>query len=175
MFRAIFRVLFGFVLACLAAGLTKVLFAVGPQEVLGGDPEKIATVFEWIALTATHTAVFAAPFAFLAAAISEWQGIRGFLFHALVGIGIALAGFAAQYFGEAPNAGSIFNNYAATAYTVTGLVGGTFYWLFTGRHAGGPGEDIYRPVPANVTAQPATPAEPQKAKSPPAPPPPAKT
>ena len=89
MFRAIFRVLFGLVLACFAAAFTKVLFAVGPQEVIGGDPDKIGTIMEWIALTATHSAVFAAPFAFLAAAVSEWQAIRGIFFHAMIEIGRA--------------------------------------------------------------------------------------
>lgn len=163
MFRAIFRVLFGFVLACLAAALTKVLFAVGPQEVTGGDPDKIATVAEWVVLTATHSAVFAAPFAFLAAAISEWQAIRGFFFHTLVGLGIALAGFAAQYFGEAPGAASIFNTYAMEAYGATGLVGGFIYWLFAGRRAGHD-DDIYQPAIQPPT-RPKTPAAPPPSSS----------
>ena len=158
MFRAIFRVLFGFVLACIAAATTKVLFAVGPQEITGGDPEKIATVIEWVALTATHSAVFAAPFAFLAAAISEWQAVRGVIYHALVGIGIALAGFSAQYFGEAPGTNSIFNTYAMEAYGITGLVGGLVYWMFAGRRAGHE-DDIYQPIiePAARTKSPAAP------------------
>ncbi len=163
MFRAIFRVLFGFVLACLAAALTKVLFAVGPQEVTGGDPDKIATIIEWVALTATHSAVFAAPFAFLAAAISEWQDIRGFFFHTLVGLGIALAGFAAQYFGEAPGTSSIFNSYAMQAYAATGLAGGIVYWLFAGRWAGHE-DNIYQPVIDQPT-RPKTPAAPPPSNS----------
>jgi drug/metabolite transporter (DMT)-like permease len=163
MFKAIFRVLFGYVMACLAAALTKVLFAVGPNEVTGGDPEKIATVIEWIALTATHSAVFAAPFTLLSAAISEWQSIRGFVYHVLVGIGIAIAGFAAQYFGEAPGTASIFNTYAIEAYAATGLVGGLFYWLFAGRRAGHQ-DDIYRPAITQPTRQ-KTPAAPPPSKS----------
>lgn len=151
MFRAIFRVLFGFVLACFAAGFTKVLFAVGPQDVIGGDPDKIGTIMEWIALTATHSAVFAAPFAFLAAAISEWQAIRGVFFHAIVGLGIAVAGFSAQYFGEVPASSSIFNSYAMTAFASTGLVGGIVYWLFAGRRAGSEEPDIYQPAAVATT------------------------
>jgi hypothetical protein len=163
MFRAIFRVLFGFVLACFAAALTKVLFAVGPQEVTGGDPEKIATVIEWVALTATHSAIFAAPFAFLAAAITEWQAIRGLFFHTLVGVGIALAGFVAQYFGEPPGAVSIFNTYAMEAYGFTGLVGGLIYWLFAGRRAGHV-DDIYQPATV-PPSRPKTPASPPPSSS----------
>jgi hypothetical protein len=151
MFRAIFRVLFGFVLACLAAGLTQVLFAVGPQEVTGGDPDKLSRILEWSALTATQSAVFAVPFALLSAAISEWQGIRGFLYHTIVGICIAMAGFGAHYFSEAPAANSIMNNYAAIAFAVTGLVAGFVYWLFAGRRAGGPDDDIYGVEPPVVT------------------------
>lgn len=154
MFRAIFRVLFGFVLACFAAGFTKVLFAVGPQQMMAGDPDKLGTILEWVALTATHSAVFAAPFAFLSAAISEWQAIRGFLYHAIIGLGIAMAGFAAQYFGEGPVVNSIFNGYALAAYATSGLVGGIFYWIFAGRHAG-PVEDIYQPLRPVPTTRPA--------------------
>lgn len=169
MLASIFRVLFGFVLACLAAGLTKVMFAIGPQEVLSGDPDKIATVFDWTAKIATHSAVFAAPFAFLAATISEWQGIRGVLFHTFAGIAIAMAGFAVQFLGEAPGAGSILNSYAVSAYAATGLVAGFVYWMFAGRRAG-PDFDIYEPAPAVITSTtvpsvPRPPASPAPSKS----------
>ncbi len=165
MLKAIFRVLFGFVLACFAAGLTKVLFAVGPQDVIGGDPDKIGTIMEWIALTATHSAVFAAPFALLAAAISEWQAIRGIFFHAIVGLGIAVAGFSAQYFGEAPASNSIFNSYAMTAFAAAGLVGGVVYWLFAGRRAGSEEQDIYQPASAVMATEPQAPTTPPPAKA----------
>lgn len=168
MLRAIFRVLFGFVLACLAAGFTKVMFAVGPNDALGGDPERIATTLEWSLFVATHSAVFAAPFAFLAVAISEWQAVRSIFYHVLVGVGISMAGFASQYMGEAQAAPSILNSYAAGAYAATGLVAGLVYWMFAGRGAGGPDEPeeaAARPAPkASPTASPAqrTPAPPSQ-------------
>lgn len=135
MFKTVFRVLSGFLLACLAAGVAQVMFAVGPQEALEGDPDRLATILTWMAHTATHSAVFAAPFAFLAAAVSEWQGIRGVVYHLLAGIGIAAAGFAAQYFAQPPDGESILNGYALAAYGATGLIGGLFYWMFAGRYA----------------------------------------
>jgi hypothetical protein len=164
MFVAMLRVLFGFVLACLAAGLTKVLFSVGPQPVLGGNPDAITDVLLRTAQFATVIAVFSSMFALLAAVISEWQGLRGFFFHTFVGLAIAGAGFGLQYFGEALGAPTIFNNYAMGAYAATGLVGGIVYWLFAGRFAGR-ADDIYDPVPTTgPTANRQTPR--------PAPPPP---
>ena len=79
--------------------------------------------------------MFAAPFAFLAAAIAEWQGVRSIFYHLLAGIGIAAAGFAAQYFAQAPDGDSLLNGYAVAAYAATGCIGGLFYWTFAGRHA----------------------------------------
>ena len=49
-------------MACLAAGLTTVLFAVGTSDVTSGDPDRISRILELVELTATHSAVFAAPF-----------------------------------------------------------------------------------------------------------------
>jgi hypothetical protein len=175
MFRTIIRVLFGFAMACLVAGLTKVLFAVGPQDLLSGNPDSIAAMLILTAQFATVFAIFAALFAFLAAVISEWQGLRGFFFHASVGLAIAAAGFAAQYFGEPPNGPTILNNYGVAAFAVTGLVGGIVYWLLAGRHAGKI-DDIYDTVPPAAdksstagpaaTAKPATPAAPPSPKKP---------
>ncbi|HMU66648.1 MAG TPA: hypothetical protein PKE57_05870 [Cellvibrionaceae bacterium] len=48
---------------------------------------------------------------------------------------IAAAGFAAQYFAQAPDGESILNGYALAAYACTGLIGGLFYWMFAGRYA----------------------------------------
>jgi hypothetical protein len=176
MFRTIVRVLFGFVIACLAAGLTKVLFAVGPQDLLSGNPDSISNILNLTAQFATVFAIFSALFALLAAVISEWQALRGFFFHAAVGLAIATAGFGAQYFGEAPNSPTIFNNYGIGAFAATGLVGGIVYWLFAGRHAGYV-DDIYDTVPttagkksvaASLAAEvkPKTPAPPAPSPSP---------
>jgi hypothetical protein len=136
MFRALFRVLFGFILACLAAGLTKMLFAFGPDQVLDGNPDKISKFIDGVLFTATHSAVFAAPFAFIATAISEWQAIRNWAYHALGGLAISVAGFVAQMSSEPAGAPSIVNNYALTTFLTTGFVAGLTYWLFAGRTAG---------------------------------------
>jgi hypothetical protein len=136
MFRALFRVLFGFILACLAAGLTKMLFAFGPDQVLEGNPDKISRFIDGMLFTATHSAVFSAPFAFIAAAISEWQTIRNWAYHALAGLAISVGGFVAQMASEPAGAPSIVNNYALTAYLTTGFIAGLTYWLFAGRTAG---------------------------------------
>jgi hypothetical protein len=136
MFRALFRVLFGFILACLAAGLTKMLFAFGPDQVLEGNPDKISKFIDYVLYTATHSAVFAAPFAFIATAISEAQSIRNWAYHALGGLAIAVAGFVAQMSSEPAGVPSIVNNFALTTYLTSGFIAGLTYWLFAGRSAG---------------------------------------
>ena len=84
--------------------------------------------------------MFSAPFALVAAAIGEWQSIRSWVYYALAGLAIAIAGFIAIHFGETGGANSIVNQYAIIAYLCAGLVGGWVYWLFSGRYAGDPAE-----------------------------------
>jgi drug/metabolite transporter (DMT)-like permease len=144
MFGSIFRVLLGFIVACLAAGFSKVLFALTPAEVFGGDSDRLSSALHLAAQTATHSAMFAAPFALIAAAIGEWQGIRNWSYYALAGVAIAVAGFLAQYQGEDVTQPTIVNNYALTAFLTSGFIGGIVYWLFSGRDAGG------RPTPSHM-------------------------
>ena len=134
------RVLVGFALACLAAGLTMVLFVYTPLELArehAGDRVSQAGLLALAA--ATHTAMFAAPFALIGAGFAEWQRIGGWFYYTLVGIAIAVVGFAAQSWTESggEGKGSILNGYAVTAFIVTGSVGGLVYWLCAGRLASG--------------------------------------
>ncbi|MFT5507956.1 MAG: hypothetical protein ACI89J_001025 [Hyphomicrobiaceae bacterium] len=132
---AVVRVLVGFIAACLAAGFVQVLFAVTPAELVAAGEERLGEAATWGLLSATQIAVFAAPFALLAALISEWQGIRSFAFHAIVAMAIAVAGFGLIHATESPAEASIVNSYAMAAYLTSGFVGGLIYWLFAGRSA----------------------------------------
>lgn len=140
MFLSIFRVLFGFVAACLAAGFVQLAFSI-PDEVLTGDTERLILVGDLAARIATHSGVFAAPFALVAAAISEWQSIRTWVYHTLAGLAIAMAGFIALYSSEVAGQPTIINNTALAAYLSAGAVAGFVYWLFSGRFAGDPNDD----------------------------------
>jgi hypothetical protein len=91
--------------------------------------------------------VFSAPFALIAVALGEWQGIRSWLYYVLAGIGIAGAGFFAQYTGE-PDGATIVNDYALRAFLVTGVVAGLVYWAVAGRRAGGREADRLAAAPA---------------------------
>lgn len=137
MLLSIFRVLFGFVLGCLGAGIVQLAFAL-PNEVLTDDIDQIAAAAELAALTATHTGVFAAPFALVAAAIGEWQSIRTWVFYGLSGIAIAIAGFIALYSGETGGQATIVNSYALATFLSAGVTGGFIYWLVAGRLSGEP-------------------------------------
>ena len=95
--RAI-RVLFGFVLACLAAGLTVVLFVYNPLELADLQSERLSEVGLMTLFAATHSAVFAAPFALIGAGFGEWQRIGSWMYYVLVAVAIAAIGFLAGAF-----------------------------------------------------------------------------
>lgn len=142
MLRALARVLLGFAAACLAAGVTQVAFVTSLAELRAAGSEltagRFAPTIMLVLLTATHSAIFAAPFAFIAAAIGEWLSVRSWIFYALAGVVVALGGFFALYTSEVAGEPTIFNDYALKAYLTTGFCGGFVYWLFSGRNAGAP-------------------------------------
>lgn len=141
MIAAFFRVLFGYILACLAAGLTQVLFVVTPFDLAQLNTfelsDRLPTLGTLALLTATHAGIFASVFALLTIIVGEWQRICGSHYYALAGLAIAGAGFFAQYSSEAAGEATIFNPYALAAFLASGVVGGIVYWLFAGRYAGG--------------------------------------
>ena len=141
MIGRLIKVLLSFILACLAAGLTKVLFATTPSELASLPPDvaadKMAKVVDFALSAGVVNALFAAPFALVAAAIGEWRRMHNWIYYALAGVAIALVGFLAQYSSEAQGTPTIVNNYALTAFLTAGFVGGLVYWLFAGRSAGG--------------------------------------
>lgn len=151
MITSVLRVLIGFALACIAGALVQLAFAT-PNDVLTDDADKLSWSMEQVLLAATHSAVFSAPFALVAAAIGEWQSIRSWVYYGLAGIAIAVAGFIALYSGETGGANSIVNNYALAAYLCAGLAGGVVYWFLSGRSAGDPLESTA--MPASTSGRP---------------------
>ena len=157
------RVLLGFALACLAAGLTLVLFVYTPLELAREHAGDRVSEAGLLALAvATHTAMFAAPFALIGAGFAEWQRIGGWLYYVLIGIAIAAVGFAAQSWTESGGEaqGSIRNGYAVAAFLITGGVAGLVYWLCAGRLASaragrrGPAPNPPAPSPASQADKP---------------------
>ncbi len=161
MLGTIARVLAGFVLACLVTGGSILVDGHDIRDVtLVSLRSQIAMVTQETVLfddtiAATLIGMFSAPFVLIASAIGEWQGVRSPSYYVLVGIAIALGGFAAQYAGEAAGQPTIVNNYALKAFLTTGFLGGFAYWLFAGRSAGTgeekparlePVEGVRRPV-----------------------------
>ncbi len=143
MLLAIVRVLLGFAVACLAAGVVQVLFVITPAEIASSGPSALMERVRgagvlWL-IAATQSAVFAAPFALVAAGLAEWQGIRGRVYYAFGGLGIAIAGFLTQLAGETGGQ-TVVNGYALAMFVVTGLAAGLVYWVAAGRLAcrGGP-------------------------------------
>ena len=152
------RVLLGFALACLAAGLTLVLFVYTPLELAREHAGDRVSEAGLLALAvATHTAMFAAPFALIGAVFAEWRRIGGWLYYVLISIAIAALGFAAQSWTESGGEaqGSIRNGYAVAAFLITGGVAGLVYWLCAGRlasaRAGRRGPAPNPPAPSSVS------------------------
>lgn len=141
MIRSLARVLAGFALACLTAGLIQVLFARPPGALLGSPASVFAgrasELGVLVLLAATHAAIFAAAFGLIAAGIGEWTGTRTMAYYLFTGAVIAMLGFTAQYSSEAPGQATVLNNYALKAFLTSGFFAGLVYWLVAGRKAGG--------------------------------------
>ncbi len=141
MLGTLFRILFGFAVACLIAGVATVAFVVTPGDIvaLPADlrPERLGNAGVLSLLAATHSAIFAFPFALIAIFIGEWFSIRSWIYYTIVGILIAIGGFCAVSYFEVEGQPSIVNDYALRAFLTVGVFGGLAYWLAAGRRAGG--------------------------------------
>jgi hypothetical protein len=145
MIGGLFRILFGFSVACLVAGVATVAFVITPLDIatLPGElrPERLSSAGTLSLLAATHTAIFSFPFALIALVIAERRCIRSWIYYAIIGILIAFAGFGAEYLNEVGGQPSIVNTYAARAFLAVGFLGGIAYWLVAGRLAGRRGDE----------------------------------
>jgi hypothetical protein len=154
------RILFGFIIACLIAGVTTVAFVVTPADLANlpaeAQPERLANAGVLSLLAATHSAIFALPFAVVAIGIAEFVHIRSWIYYVVAGLAIALGGFAAEYLNEVAGQPSIFNDYALRTFLAVGVLSGLAYWLVAGRRAGGRRADT-PPPPAETPAE--TPAD----------------
>lgn len=134
----VIRVVFGFVLACLAAAATLVLFVYTPAELvsmpsgMGADRTTEAGLFAVVVMP--QVAAFAALPALIGVIIAERRGISSLGYYAILGIVIAALGFLLQHITETPGQTTILHNYALTAFLTSGLAGGLIYWLFSGRY-----------------------------------------
>ena len=139
MLRRIIRVLFGFIMACLAAAATTVVFAdIQELRLINADnaSELMSNTSRRVLFAAIQGAKFSAAIAFVGILIGEWRRIRSWSYYTLLALTITLLGFMAWYTGEQAGDPTIVNNYALTAFLTTGFVGGLIYWLLSGRRAG---------------------------------------
>ncbi|SFV37790.1 hypothetical protein [Hyphomicrobium facile] len=152
------RVVFGFVLASLAAGLVTVMFVTTPIDVLTEPIERLpktaSETIELGLLAATHLGIFASVFVLIIAILSESFSVRSLTFYLFAGVAISMLGFVAQYASEVVGQPTtILNNYAVKAFLTIGFFGGFFYWLAAGQFAGRPhGEHRARTASVPQTA-----------------------
>jgi hypothetical protein len=144
MFGTLLRVIIGFIVASIVAGVTKVLFVYTPADLasLPADvaASRIGTAFDLALGAAVQSGLFAAPFAFVAAALGEWRRLSDWTYYAIIGMLIALIGFITQFSSESVGQPTIINNYALTAFLTAGFLGGLAFWMVSGRSAGAPAE-----------------------------------
>lgn len=135
------RIFWGFLLACLTAGIVQVLFILTPGRIIALPaeifPDRIGQALVLALLAATHAAIFSAAFVLIATILSEFMRIRSIGYYLAAGAIIAMAGFAAQYSSEVAGQPTILNNYAIKAFLTSGFFAGLVYWLAAGRKAGG--------------------------------------
>ena len=141
MVSGLLRVIFGFGLACLVAGAATAAFVITPADIatLPAElrTERLESAGTLSLLAATHSAIFAFPFALVAIVIGEWWCVRSWIYYTIAGILIALAGFGAEYLNEVSGQPTIVNDYAVRAFLIVGVLSGLAYWLVSGRYAGG--------------------------------------
>lgn len=137
MFAALFRLLFGLIVACLVSGAVQVLFAFTPAELAVAGQERWEIAANLTLFTAITSFMIAAPIVLLLGLFAEFVGVRSFAFYLIAGLFVALAGFAVLYSGERPNDPTIVNSYAIAAFLTSGFFSGISYWLVAGRFAGG--------------------------------------
>ena len=122
------KVMAGFALACIVGALVQVLYVSTPVELAALPaselPTTAGTTLISVLKAATHIAIFSLAFAFIAAGIAHWLGVHSLGYWLVIGIGIAMLGFFAQYASEVPGKLSILNNYALQSFLTAGLFGG---------------------------------------------------
>lgn len=118
-----------------------VLFVLTPAEILGLPPDvrldRLGKAIELATLAGAQIALFSAPFVFVSVIIGELLGKRSWLYYTLTGMLVSALGLFAQQTTEHIGQPTIANNYALTAFLVSGFVSGLVYWMTAGRLAGG--------------------------------------
>jgi uncharacterized membrane protein YozB (DUF420 family) len=144
----LFRVLLGFILACLAAALVKVLFAYPPTDLANMTSDEVVDKLLLTFPIATHMGLFASVMALIAIAFSEVRSMREWIYYAFGGIIISLLGFWAQLSSEP--VGQTWsvqsNSYPLLTFIVSGFAGGIVYWLYAGRNAGDEPQRVVKPM-----------------------------
>ena len=161
MIRRTLRVIFGLILAYVAAGLTLVLFVYTPRELAGDlSTDRLSEAAVLALAVATHGARYTAWLALVCTGLGEVSGIRSWLYYVFGGLVVAGTGFLAFFWPEAASTTAAqVNTYVIAAFCITGLVGGNVYWLFSGRFAGArPIEPTEIMPPHRTPPQDATPA-----------------
>lgn len=156
------RILIGFAVACLGAGLTMVLFVLTPSEIAGLPPDvagdRLSKAFDLALVVAGQVALFSAPLALIMAVWGELWGKREWTFYVIFWLAIAGLGFFAQHQTEQVGQPTIVNNYALTAFLTAGFVSGMLYWLLSGRVAGSRRAKVAKPVTASADTSADSPA-----------------
>lgn len=131
---AVLRILGGFLLGVIAAGLLRALLGDGtvPWGAAAGLEYVLAGLGQW----AWAYAKIAWPFALAAGLATEFVGLRQWWVQAALGIVVALVALAAQQLGGFIDVSNFTSVRGFNELVTIGIVAGTGYWLGGGRWAG---------------------------------------
>jgi hypothetical protein len=131
------RIVLGFALASLAAGIVLVLFVYAPADLEGLrsdlSGERLLEAGLFALFVTPHVALSAALPALAGAIFAEVRRVAGWRYYALAGIAIAAAGFVVQQLSAAPEETGLLSGYVFAAFLTSGLAGGLAYWALSGR------------------------------------------
>ena len=135
----ILRVLIGYALAAFGAGFAISALAFSPGS-LDAAIDKAPEIFEkaWNSspFMGTVIAVLGAIPALIAVQYAEHHKIRSWTYYALLSAAVGIAAYWLAHATETVPTKSDVNLYSTIAFGLAGLVFGTLYWIFSGRHAG---------------------------------------
>jgi hypothetical protein len=139
----ILRILVGYLIACFGAALALGVYTYGFSAgsfdaALDKAPDIIESAWNISPPLTGVILVIAAIPALLLIQYAESNKIRSWAFYALVAAAFAVAAYWLAIGTEMGSLASDGNLPATLAFAVSGLVFGTLYWLFSGRHAAMP-------------------------------------
>ena len=155
-----FRMLIGYLLACVGAAMALGLFAFSPPSIeafFDQLPDVAEKAWGIVFYLAGAIALLGAVPAVIAFQYAESHSIRSWVYYEIVGAAVAVSLYWLAHGTETVPLRSEGNTYSTIAMAVSGAILGLLYWLFSGRYAGLDHKPASTARPGNTPIRPQTP------------------